>query len=343
MLEEALVLDAAGRPIRHDGRTRSQDWDEVQEFCRKVYMPYRVRPLDRRARPDATMISATAGRVTMTRFAYGTGIHLNEFDPEAGNILVLNTLRGGLSHQSDGTPATTGPGESYVVDCSRTDYWLEGDDAHMQFNLTIPHRAMEEIAERWFGFVPDDALWTRRVKFAGPGSRWLSLLDYAARAARAGAPGTPEGALNRHLEEMICLELLQHWADATGLRLDRGARAAAPRHVRQAEEIMTAEAREAPAIGDIARRVGVSARTLSEGFRRFRGLSPRAFLAARRLEGLRADLLTAAPERSVTEIALSWGYSNLGALAGLYRNRFGERPSETRARSRHRHCAPKSD
>jgi AraC-like DNA-binding protein len=334
MLEEALVLDAHGTPIQHDRPTRSQDWDEVQEFCQSVYMPYRVRPLQRLARPDATMISARSGAVTMTRFSYGTGIHLDRFDPEAGNILVLNTLRGALRHQATAEPATTAPGESFVVDCSRTDYWLDGDADHMQLNLTIPHDVMEHTAEKWFGFVPDDALWTRRVKFGGAGSRWLSLLDYAARTASADLPLAADGPLGRHLEEVICLELLMEWARGAGLSLQQGARCAAPRYVRQAEEILTAEARDAPTIGDVARRLGVSARTLSEGFRQFRGLTPRAFLAARRLEGLRADLQTAPPEHTVAVLAAGWGFVNLGALAGAYRDRFAELPSQTRARAR---------
>ncbi|MGD9918256.1 MAG: helix-turn-helix transcriptional regulator [Paenirhodobacter sp.] len=334
MLEEALVLGADGAPIRHRGTTHSHDWDEVQEFCRNVYMPYRVRPLERFAKPDATMLSARSGRVTFTRFSYGTGIHLSDFDPEAGNILVLNTLRGALRHHCDGQPATTRPGESFVVDCSRTDYWLDGDAQHMQFNLTIPHPAMAEIAERWFGFVPDDRLWTCRLKFGGPGSRWLSLLDYAARTLGADLPLPPEGPLGRHIEEMVCLELLMEWARGAGIALDRGARSAAPRYVRQAEEILAAEAREAPSIGEVARRVGVSARTLSGGFTRFRGVTPRAFLAAQRLEGLRAELEWAPPARTISEIAADWGYVNLGALAGAYSARFGELPSHTRLRAR---------
>lgn len=336
MLEEALLVDAAGAPIRHGGRTRSADWEEVQEFCKTVYMPYRVRPLERLARPDATMISARAGRVVLTRFSYGTGIHLDRFDPAAGNILVLNTLRGALRHQTGAAPAETAAGESFVVDCSRTDYWLEGDGDHMQLNLTLPHALMEEVAERWFGFIPDDTLWTQRVKFGGPGSRWLSLLDYAARSLPADL-ATPAGdALSRHLEELLCLELLREWATAAGVALERGARAAAPHYVRRAEEIFAAEAREAPTVGDVAERLGISARTLSEGFRRFRGLTPRAFLAARRLEGLRAELETAPETVSVATIAADWGFGNFGALAGQYRRRFGELPSHTRARARRR-------
>lgn len=337
MLEDALVLDARGELIQHDRPTHSHDWDEVQAFCRTVYMPYRVRPLERLSKPNATMISAKTGRVTMTRFSYGAGIHLDRFDPDAGNIIVLNTLRGALEHHCDSQPATTVKGESFVVDCSRTEYWLQGDADHMQLNLTIPHGVMEVTAERWFGFIPDDTLWTRRVKFGGPGSRWLGLLDYTARTLGADIPLAADGPLGRHLEEMICLELLMQWAKGAGLSLEGGARAAAPYYVRQAEEILSAEAREAPTIGDVAYRVGVSARTLSEGFRRFRGITPRAFSAARRLEGLHADLETAAAEKTVTQIANDWGYVNLGALAGVYRDRFGELPSHTRMRSRRAH------
>lgn len=332
MLHDALLRDAAGMPVCHGSSTRSADWDEVQAFCQSVYMPYRVRPLERLARPDATMISARAGRLTMTRFSYGTGIHLDCFDPLAGNILVLNTLRGALDHQTDGGSVATGAGDSFVVDCSRTEYWLEGDPDHMQLNLTIPHQVMAETAERWFGHIPDDALWTRRVKFGGPRSAWLSLLDYAARTLVNAGENASETAMARHIEEMLCVELLRQWAGAAGLSLDRGARCAAPGYVRRAEEILEAEAREAPYIGDVARRVGVSARTLSGGFNRFRGLSPRAFLAARRLEGFHADLQTQPGHVTVTEIASAWNFSNFGALAGRYRERFGVSPSQTRAR-----------
>lgn len=333
MLQDALLRNAAGHAARHDGPTRSADWDEVAAFCQSVYMPYRVRPLVRQSRPDATMISARAGRLTMTRFSYGTGIHLNRFDPEAGNILVLNTLQGALDHQVDGGSVATGAGESFVVDCSRTEYWLEGDPDHMQLNLTIPHQVMADTAERWFGFVPDDTLWARRVKFGGPSSAWLPLLDYAAKALVNSGKGNADAAMARHIEELLCVELLRHWAGAAGISLETGARCAAPGYVRRAEEIMTAEAKEAPSIGDVAQRVGVTARTLSGGFKSFRGTTPRGFLAARRLEGFRADLETLAPELTVTTIASSWGFSNFGALAGRYRERFGETPSQTRSRA----------
>lgn len=335
MLDQALILDATGRPIAQPGSTRSRDWDEVQEFCRRVYMPYRVRPLGRLLRPDATMRQARVGRITLTRFSYGVPIHLDDFDPAAGNILVLNTLRGSLRHKlGPGTDAATGPGDSFVVDCSRTDYWLDGDAAHMQLNLTIPHAAMAEVAHRWFGFVPDDRLWTRRLAFGGAGSRWQALLAYVVQSIQANGEVAGHGPMARHLEETICLDLLQIWAEGAGLSLHDGARSAAPHYVREAERLLAQSAQDPPTIGEVARRVNVSARTLSEGFQRFRGISPRDFLRDRRLDGLHKALSQAAPGETVTSIAADWGYVNLGAMAAAYRRRFAEPPAQTLARAR---------
>lgn len=334
MQESALLLCADGHPFPLDGHALSQDWDEVQEFCRATYMPYRVKPLELRTVPNATMFCKQVGRVKISRFAYGTGVYLNDFDPEAGNILVLNTLQGAVHHKQGKSAATTRAGDSFVVDCSRTDYWLSAEPDHMQFNLTIPHSLMEETAQKWFGFVPNNELWTRRIKFGGNGSRWMGLLEYIARCINTSPNAADGNLLGRHFEEMICLELLQAWSNGAGVSLQDGARSAAPYYVRRAEEILTAEARNAPSIGDVATQVGVSARTLSEGFRRFRGITPRDFLIERRLEGFRADLEKSTSNQTVTSIASEWGFVNVGALAGTYRKRFGELPSQSLARGR---------
>ncbi|MEM1049007.1 MAG: helix-turn-helix domain-containing protein, partial [Pseudomonadota bacterium] len=144
------------------------------------------------------------------------------------------------------------------------------------------------------------------------------------------------GRFAAHLEETICLDLLRAWADGAGVSLETGARTAAPHYVRAAEEMMEAKARIAPTIGAVAADLGVSVRTLSEGFRRFRGITPRAFLRDRRLDGVRADLAAAPQGATVASVAADWGYVNFGALAAAYRRRFGEPPSWTLKRARRR-------
>lgn len=105
--------------------------------------------------------------------------------------------------------------------------------------------------------------------------------------------------------------------------------------VRAAEEIMRARGDEPLAIAEIAEELGVGVRTLQIAFLEHRGLSPRAVLTGIRLERAHEALLSAQPDRNVTDIALACGFSHLGRFAAAYRARFGEAPRETLARRRH--------
>jgi AraC-like DNA-binding protein len=75
---------------------------------------------------------------------------------------------------------------------------------------------------------------------------------------------------------------------------------------------------------------GMSRRTLFAGYRRYFGASPMNHIRNRRLAEVRAALLAADPcTTSVTEIALKWGFGNLGNFAAAYRRKYGEAPSAT--------------
>jgi transcriptional regulator GlxA family with amidase domain len=104
--------------------------------------------------------------------------------------------------------------------------------------------------------------------------------------------------------------------------------------VREAERIMVERAAEALSITEIAAELEISARSLSEGFRRFRGISPHDFMTAQRLDGLRRALLQAERGETVRSIASARGYVNFGAMTAAYRNRFGETPGQTLAATR---------
>ncbi|AVW91301.1 helix-turn-helix domain-containing protein [Celeribacter baekdonensis] len=330
MLETALLEDRRGAPLLQDKLTTTRDWSVVNAFCAQTYMPLSTRPLTRGMDPNATIRNLKIGQITFSRFCFGTPTKTDDFDPSSGNIIVVNTLRGSVRHPLNGNDAVdTRPGDSYVVDCSRTSYWNLADGNDLQLNLTIPHALMEETAARWYGFVPEDDLWQSRLIFGAGQSAWLSLLEYATRTLDAKHDGIADTFIERRIEETLCLDLLRNWADCAGLNLDTGARAAAPHYVREAERLMQDTAAHAPTIGEVAAQLGITARSLSDGFRRFRGITPHEFLTAQRLDGLRRALQLAQPGETVTSIARTRGYVNLGAMTALYRKRFGETPANT--------------
>lgn len=330
MLEKALLVDAQGRPIAQHHKVFSNAWDEIKAWSSEVYMPYDVAPIGRHIAPASTMHSAKIGAITATRFAYGIPVHIKDWDQDAGNAFVATTIGGTARHWVDREQAVETPvGSSFVVDCSRTDYWVDFDPDHLQFNLTIPHELLERTALDWFGFNPGDALWQAKVGLGGAESSWLGLMDYVARSIAEAPERLTQGPLARHLEQTICVRLLNEWALRAGLDLNDPCHRLAPRTVRAAEQFMIEHAAELPTMADVARAVGTSVRTLSAAFKSFRGYPPSAFLREQRLQGAHRVLSAAPLGASVSAIAAAWGYINMGEFARSYRLRFGERPSDT--------------
>jgi AraC-like DNA-binding protein len=79
----------------------------------------------------------------------------------------------------------------------------------------------------------------------------------------------------------------------------------------------------------------VGERTLQLAFRERFGLTPAAFLKARRLALVRQQLLRLNPaDSSIGQVAGALGFTHLGQFAADYRRAFGETPSETLKQTR---------
>lgn len=82
-------------------------------------------------------------------------------------------------------------------------------------------------------------------------------------------------------------------------------------------------------VADLSRMAGVSERTLRAAFHDVIGVSPKRYAIKQRLEAAHAALRKADPGTTVTDVAMTFGFFELGRFAGRYRHTFGEVPSET--------------
>jgi AraC-like DNA-binding protein len=89
-------------------------------------------------------------------------------------------------------------------------------------------------------------------------------------------------------------------------------------------------------VTDLARAVGVSPRTLHDGFRKHRRASPMRMLREQRMQMVRKELTEPDDTTNVTDTALKWGFNHLGRFSAYYLAQFGEKPSETLRVSRAR-------
>jgi AraC family ethanolamine operon transcriptional activator len=83
-------------------------------------------------------------------------------------------------------------------------------------------------------------------------------------------------------------------------------------------------------VAALSQMVGVSERTLRAAFQDVIGISPKRYALTLQLSAARAALSNADPETTtVTDIATTFGFYELGRFAGRYRHTFGEVPSRT--------------
>jgi len=147
------------------------------------------------------------------------------------------------------------------------------------------------------------------------------------------APGSWRHSLAvRQIERSLASLLLDAQPHNYTRRLHRFA-AAGPWQVRAAEAFIEAHAHEPLTLADLASLTGVSARSLEYSFRRFRGCTPMEFLRSVRFARAHADLLDAAPDLKISDVAARWGFLHFGRFSRSYAKRFGELPSATLRRS----------
>jgi AraC-like DNA-binding protein len=79
----------------------------------------------------------------------------------------------------------------------------------------------------------------------------------------------------------------------------------------------------------LAEATGISIRSLQYGFRRFRNITPLAYLREVRLEAAQAELSSPLNMLSIKDVALKWGFTHMGHFAARYRAAYGETPSQT--------------
>jgi len=92
---------------------------------------------------------------------------------------------------------------------------------------------------------------------------------------------------------------------------------------------------EAPiSMGRLCAVAGVGERALQKSFESRRGMSPMRFVAERRLAEAHRQLTDAHPRDDVTHVAMRLGFHHTGRFAALYRQAFGESPSQSLRRSR---------
>lgn len=147
----------------------------------------------------------------------------------------------------------------------------------------------------------------------------------------AGARGST-GALEEAVLSGLMLDRLAGLAGAA-----IGIESAVPQPAfsvyRRIRDFVDDQAGEPLSVRQIADAVGIAPCDLRLAFSQAVGISPGEWIRKRRLNGVRRELAEG-DRRTVSEIAMNWGFWHLGRFSQYYAAQFGEAPSETAQRCR---------
>ena len=99
--------------------------------------------------------------------------------------------------------------------------------------------------------------------------------------------------------------------------------------VKEVIDYLTASVHELPNIQALCTVANLSERTLQYGFLEYIGLTPIQYMRVLRLNRVNIDLKLSTKKEKITDVALKWGFIELGRFAKDYKSLFMELPSET--------------
>jgi AraC family ethanolamine operon transcriptional activator len=133
----------------------------------------------------------------------------------------------------------------------------------------------------------------------------------------------------RALETDLPMEIIEAWSDSEVIPYVAVSNRS--RALRRAMDYIHSVPQPVVSVEELCRASASSMSTLERAFREHYGVSPKQYLIAIRLGGVRKILLCPQETRTIGDIAADWGFWHMSKFAADYKRMFGQLPSATRA------------
>jgi len=314
-------------PETSHGLVRAE-FSDVEEMCASVRTwDLDFRPLQRTPSTDRVG-SIIQRRVGPLEFGYARcGVSLEQHGAPPSGLITFVVLEAIVHrHWWQGHDMDA---DTVMVSLTGSEFCSYSGPTFQTHTVSVSEDTVEQICERFQITLPDMLL--RRVVFRPS----LDLLD---RVRRSFRKVRDEGTADAFWQGNVAFEeLVVEWIQGPVRTVRESLRAqrARDRAVRRCLEHIRHAPWHTLSPGKLCDLAHVSERSLQLAFRERFGLTPAAFLKARRLAMVRQQLLRSHSEQvSIGEAAATQGFTHVGQFAADYRRAFGETPSDTLARFR---------
>ena len=196
-----------------------------------------------------------------------------------------------------------------------------------RFVFTIEDPAIRDFVRQYYHVeVPSELRFSELSRFdATPLADIIPIIDTIINSRASSGAGAE--MIVRGWQNLLIACVVDNIPHNFQSHIKRAETPALPRVARRAYDFIKANLSNPVSLADMAKAANCSPRQLQLTFRQYFNTTPIAMLRRSRLEGA-AAMLAGSDYPSVTDVALAFGYSNLGRFASEFRRQFGCRPSE---------------
>lgn len=330
-----VMTDSSQDSLRWLSRTggraiSSVDLDEARKVIAEAYSPSFLKL---NGRSDDFFLKLRMARVpglSLGHIRFGGDVRLAA--PPPSIYVVCLAPKGALEVRSGSTTQIVTGASGAVSDPQQTTYFENWSSSAELVSLRIDQVALERKLTQLIGQSPSTPI---RFQFAlDSANRQSASLVRALRMLHAEA--TDPGGLSAEpsaaiaLTDLVLTSLLVCQPNNYSELLNESGRPTPPGTIRNARDLIENDPMAISTVGELAAHAHVSVRSLEEGFQRYLGTTPMAYLRRVRLTRIHAELSLADPvEQTVAAVAQRWGFRHLGRFAQIYREQFGELPVQT--------------
>jgi len=318
-------------PLKQQVLCNTDDLDELNKHIGNVLIPNNLRvPRAAKSPVKAQFHHAALSEISVNYLLYGQEATVNI--DQLGFFLIEIPLSGSSKTQYGNHHIITAP-DMGVVAGPYKEFSTEWNQDCSKLLIKINRLALEKYLSDMLGADLTNPLdFELGIDFQSPANlslrnliQWLVAEFENTHSLLNKAP-----LASSQYEQMLMWALLNSQPNNYSQQLNAVTPPATPHYVHTVEDYIHTYCAEAITLSKLVEISGVSGRSLLEGFKRHKGTSPMKYLKSVRMERVYEELKKTDPsKRTVTEIALAWGFTQLGKFSGNYKQRFGESPSDT--------------
>jgi len=311
-------------------RVVTSDLPEAIAAVSRVYCPHDVKVLESNRGIDAVLEAFPGSRQQIVSLRYSAPVKIDAGRFE--NLLLFMSCVDGSAKATQGRSSVHWQKGETLPLSPNLPSQLMFDRRFWQNSIRLDKAFVEEFCSRLLNRPID-----RQIRFElTPFSRPLELAWRRAIQTIQFVQSVDlvqSSTALRRLEEFIAALILESHPHNYSELLKNERTSAEPRIVREAERLMKSAGPNI-SIGEIAKELRISLRSLELGFRDARKMTPTQVHRQFRLRAAREALLNPNQATTVTSVAVTFGFLHLARFSQYYQSMFDEAPSHTLRRSK---------